>query len=569
MYSFLITLGVDLNDIVSFMTSDVASFIDAVTESDIFNDYNVKIEDAIQIAKTGNVPRKYNKHKDKILALYNEHKLNDASNRDGIIADVNEFTNILEGANEFSNFARLLGLNQGIPVTKVDIQNALSFIQSIFNKRLDEYKKSNPTEKWVENIDPFNVYKWMKDENYREEISKIYNRIKKCINVFDIFNSISQFDAIRQIFSAVLDTDPVISIKSKIYDKLYDAAKKRKLFTPENYLSRLLGTIDNNIIANFIISRNIKIPVKAGTKYLNNIWAVTESKVDNNWQIRTKEDILSFKYLFENTIIPLLKQGKTWEYRNGQVFEKQDITLKNNDFIKALQITTRHDTPIYTVDLNMLTIENSTDSQQKFQKYSSALQKLSTIKFGDKTIADWFILYNLIINKNQYGANRLTTLFDTFLKSDTSTDLLNDYFDYVSKLDYESDVSLDIDSEQKNLVIGYRDSLISAAAIVRSQFGKSDPFIIVNNGNGPMLMQRTNNGSYTEVQYIVEKIKGESPNDYLERVNNFIEYNTLGINISEQLNKQINEILALKEDAVARLNDFITKGILLIQKICQ
>ena len=568
MYSFLISLGIDVKDIVSFMTSDVASFIDTVTETDIFNDYDVKIEDAIQIARTGQVPRKYNKHKDKILAIYNEYGLNNTENRETINADINEFQNILEGANEFSNLARFLGLNQGIPTSKVEIQNILSFIQSIFNNRLTEYKNSHPLEKWTEDILPLDVYRWMHDAAYREEISEVYNRFKKCINVFDIFNSIPQFDAIREIFAAILDTDPVISIKSKAYDRLYDAAKKRSLFMTEEYQNRLLSSIDNDLITNFILSKHIKVPIKKGITYLNQLSSTTKSKTDNLFEIRTKDDIATFKYIFENTIIPLLKEGKAWKYENGEIKEEVDIRIKSNPFIQGLRIIRKNNQPLYTVDLNMLTIENSTDSQQKFQRYSTGLQRLASINFGGRSISNWFILYNLVVNKNGYGANRLTTLFDTFLKSGTSIDLLNEYFQYISKLDYESNVSLDIDAEEGDFVIGFEDSLISAAKIVSSTVGQRDPYIIVNRGEGPLLMKR-DKGQYVPMGFILDKLKGESINDYLDRVNNFNSYNTLGINFSNQLNRQINEIITLGDNAVARLNDFVTKGILLIQKICQ
>lgn len=570
-YSFLISLGVDLNDIVSFMTSDVVSFIDAVTETDIFNNYDVSIKDAIQIAKTGNVPRKYNTHKDKIIALYQEYKLDDISKIDEKNADVNEFYNILEAADEFSNFARLLGLNQGIPVTKVEIQNVLSFIQSIFNNRLNEYKADNPSQEWVNDIEPFDVYKWMNDEKYREEISEIYNNIKKCINVFDIFNSIPQFDAIRQIFSAVLYVDPAISIKSKAYNKLYDAAKKKNIFMPEDYQQRLLAGIDNDIISDFILHQHIKLPVKQGTRRLDSLFAFSTFNKDGEFKLKTKEDLAIFKYIFESTIIPLLKEGKTWKYVNGQIYEMEDLEIKSNPFIKALRIVRKNDLSYYTVDLNMLTIENSTNSQQKFQRYSTGLQKLSTKYFGNETISNWFILYNLIINKNAYGADKLTTLFDTFLKSKTNVGLLNDYFEYVSKLDYESDISLDIENDlnSKNLIIGFEDSLISAAPIVRSQIGRKEPYILINRGDGLILMRR-DKGQYEEVGPILNRQKNETPDQYLERVNNFTNYYTFGKNFSGELSKQINEIIKLGENTISILNDFIVRGILSpIQKICQ
>jgi hypothetical protein len=52
---YLITLGYDINDIVNFMANDVINFIDLLTESNIYEDVNITMEDAIKIAK-GELP---------------------------------------------------------------------------------------------------------------------------------------------------------------------------------------------------------------------------------------------------------------------------------------------------------------------------------------------------------------------------------------------------------------------------------------------------------------------------------------------------------------------------------
>jgi len=48
-------------------------------------------------------------------------------------------------------------------------------------------------------------------------------------------------------------------------------------------------------------------------------------------------------------------------------------------------------------------------------------------------LSDWFALYNLIVNKNQYGSDRLTKIFDNFIKEyDSKGDnLINRYLRYV------------------------------------------------------------------------------------------------------------------------------------------
>lgn len=51
MYLFLVTLGFDINDIVKFMTSPAITFIDAITEANIFTGQDLSIQDAIKVAR--------------------------------------------------------------------------------------------------------------------------------------------------------------------------------------------------------------------------------------------------------------------------------------------------------------------------------------------------------------------------------------------------------------------------------------------------------------------------------------------------------------------------------------
>ena len=131
MYLFLIALGVDVRDIVKFMTSNVASFIDQITEENIFTEEKISVYDAIEMAK-GNFSaysKKYGKQTiEELKELYRSYGLNDEASKADNIKDAEEFKNILEGADEFSRFGQLLGLNQGLKVTEIDLRKMLGNI---------------------------------------------------------------------------------------------------------------------------------------------------------------------------------------------------------------------------------------------------------------------------------------------------------------------------------------------------------------------------------------------------------------------------------------------------------
>ena len=56
--------------------------------------------------------------------------------------DIDEFENILEGANEFSNLGKILGLNQGLPTSKALLQKRVQDMQKILSDRIKAVNKT-------------------------------------------------------------------------------------------------------------------------------------------------------------------------------------------------------------------------------------------------------------------------------------------------------------------------------------------------------------------------------------------------------------------------------------------
>ena len=78
------------------------------------------------------------------------------------------------------------------------------------------------------------VLRWLKDANYRQQIADEYDQVKKCINIFDAFTHIQQFDAIRDILSTVIDIDSNLSFKSKAFNAVFNQAKSTYRYISEN-----------------------------------------------------------------------------------------------------------------------------------------------------------------------------------------------------------------------------------------------------------------------------------------------------------------------------------------------
>ena len=627
MYLFLITLGFDITDIVKFMTSPAISFIDTITESNIFTGQDINITTAVKLARgnfnnfyknfmsnttigklsvqdrnklnTGqveNITNNFTEGTTEYIELNNaiesilelkqlkdsyiqteleERKKNNKDLSDKqiteqifneFILDIDEFENVMEGANEFSNLGRLLGINQGLPTAKSELQDKLQFIQNILQTRVDENNEVN--------IEPLDVNKYFKDLEYAQEIRDAYNKVKKCSNVFDIVDRIPQFKAIFDIFSAVMDIDHNISLKTRIYDTVYKQLKDEKTYMTEEYQARLLKGIDEFIIARFINQSGIQIPYKSGTTILNNLRQAVTASEDGLLRFNSLGDVASFKYLFENTIIPALKEGIIYDYQDGQVVKVQNSTLSSNKFIQSLIKGDNKGIPLYKCNLDMMTIDNSPLSKIKFQNYVKGLQELQKIKINNNSIslADLFVLYNLIVNKDQYGSDRMTTLFDTMVQSKNELSLINKYFKFVGDLDYNAKVStsngIQVEYDGKSFGISVQDLMIRAAAIVNTAIGQKDPVIIVNTESGPELRKKVGY-TYDKWREIIPKISGETKDEYLTRLYYHNSYFILGGSYQDLIESQIKSLRNMDDNALATIKQLMQQGVLYITRVCQ
>ena len=65
--------------------------------------------------------------------------------------------------------------------------------------------------------------------------------------------------------------------------------------------------------------------------------------------------------------------------------------------------------------MDMMNIDATPATQQQFQDYLDGLLELRSISLAGRSLSDWFMIYNLYVNKNNYGQDRLTSIFRSFI----------------------------------------------------------------------------------------------------------------------------------------------------------
>lgn len=601
-YLFLVTMGFDLRDIVTFMTSDTISFIDRVSESNIYTKNFVAIKDAIKLLKGGNeggiddslitkllskFADKYltkyvvNQYKDNIMKALSEDGLEGLNNLDffntdsemskqeklvcidfisflkqiksmmpvvdeNVLADLNDFEKIYEAADEFSDFARLLGINQGIKTVEQDFKNYLEFIKNIIVKReralglIDTSNEVN-IEKCAElGIDPnlvrtFNIENWLENkDNYKEVIKEYYSKIKAVVPIFDIIDHIPQYEASFKLLDATNVIDNEVSIKNKVQNVIYEAGHNAR-FWSDSFKINLLNSIQAKFIEQFLYKLDARLPYKKGVRLFNEDFDEITATQNSVLEFNSPFSIASFKNIFETYVIPNLKDGKYVTIENGKVVEKIDGDLRQNQFIQSLiESTDKGDMPLYRADIDMLAFDQTPEGMIKMEAYIKGIQALQGIDVGGMSLSDWFILYNLYTNHNKYGTNRLTTIFDSFIDVKGKSSVIKDYLQYVADLDYfgkaeltdkKQDIITITTKDDESFDIYIKDLFMMSATITSSTFGKGDPMYKVTTDTGYTFYERKGIGYESIDMPYSAKVSSEI---IQERYNNIDSYLTTG-----------------------------------------
>lgn len=258
-----------------------------------------------------------------------------------------------------------------------------------------------------------------RNTDYRTLATEYYNLIKDSINVLDVINHSDQYRVYLELQKAATINTDIVSTKSQLVRKFYEILRKDRGYIDSKKLNQIQSYIDQAYIQQYLtniqLAVNNKIlpfsfPLQAGQKLLKEQSPI---KVISNTEIimNSKDNIATFKYWVHKYLVPSLKNGAYWDGEKMQDFPE-------NRFINGLLIRKDHDNPALSLDIDMLNIDKSRESTLRYAAYEEDFNKLINYKIGQFNLQDLFMIYNLFVNGNKYGYNRLTTLFQSKLIED-------------------------------------------------------------------------------------------------------------------------------------------------------
>lgn len=415
--------------------------------------------------------------------------------------DLDEFSKVFELASETSTLgSTLLGLNQGIPTSKEDllnkvfkIQQAVSTREKIFginqenlekeegrnaimqaildnNEFLDEAEALEAFSKAEELgiVNNFDFYKWLENNNgYRKATSDYYNLIKGTWNLFDIVDRLPHFNAIFQAFQAILTTDEVNIKKSYILNKMCTDLFGNADYIDAQTISGLLDYVDDLLILRWLNRQSFRFPVFEGDTIFRFNWKAETHKGGPSSVIIDEEASRgTFKKLIEERLFPHLQEGFYYDVdENGNQVRKE--IDKNNKFLQTLVLDINNQGQRYLkLDLDMQNTSATPDNEGRYQECLSDFIKLKNNKLGGRPITDWIMIYNLLVNKNKFGSDRLTTLFGQFIGMIKEESVIGSIMRETGDLDFSE---VDVPQSVEDLVEwGYNrdDALYKIAPII-------------------------------------------------------------------------------------------------------
>lgn len=508
-----------------------------------------------------------------------------------MLADVDEFRKIYNLSSEITSIASAwLGLNQGLPTDElgllkrfsamrkvvIDRENALEIYPSkmftdsedpekiekakeYFNKVVDNILDNNQAlprelveQKLIEAhehdlIGTFDIYRYLTDEQYKQEMIEYNHIIKGTLNVLDMMEEIPHYKEILNCLKSLAVAKQNLSSKSRLINKLIQESKAEYL--NDQQLRGIIRYVDKLNAFNFAKNLNDVLVLDKAIEGFD--YYFNKTKTDK-MDLSTFEGIATFKHWIEYEFLEDLKAN-----------------YSDNPLVKHLQKVPENQRDILATDIDLLNPNVTSITRQSYDEILRGMAMFEKEDYKDTgyKIADLFQLYNILVNNNQYGGERLTTTFKACSNSDS---ILNKYLKFIADQDYDFETLQDYE---------LLDYYINAAPIVSTgaERFRTEKFIKVNDPVEGYILKQYNldNNSYEPYSMIPAKDGVETSENRLQRLQNFAEFCPFEMPLMAKVSEifgAINFDGEVNDDVINRIKnillDFSSVGKIIVFKDC-
>lgn len=327
----------------------------------------------------------------------------------------------LPATEEQTILGALLGVNQGLRTSGYQQFNLCYRTETHVNKVLG-----------LSGENSFSLLKFLRDNDYAEQMIAAYETKKEHTNILAVIKGVPHFE---EMLSAMSDNNLILTTLSSKYDlatKLaYEISGDNEYGVSEKEYKQIEYFINDSFIVSFLTSKGITFNASKETPIYNHSSEAKPLSESKPIEIKNLYDLASFKLWMETEIIPLLKVDPRYE---------------NSPFIQSLMYSvvpdrrTKKTRSFYRLPMNMLLIDTYTDSKDRYQRILTDFNKIARNKIpgSNLTIADAFFIYNAVVNKEGFGRNSMTRLFEDLINSESGTSLASEFYEFISKIDTDN-----------------------------------------------------------------------------------------------------------------------------------
>ena len=337
--------------------------------------------------------------------------------RENPLSGLIKLQTLLPYVEEMSTLGREGSINQGLKTNITDYYKFEHNLEAFINGRLPLNAKVK-----------FSFKRYLEDKNYRDMWIEYVRRthLLKGFNILEtltlspnFFNmlkliptvtSLLEISQTYKIATAAADyfkENKKVSFSKFDFDETARYIQDLRIF---NFLKNSGFELDLDEVAD-LTKKDLEIYLTSGSLDRSSMRKLT---------LNSGLNMASFKLLMETSILPHLKSK-----------------YSDNSFIRDLLMQENNRTKVNAeaLPIPMMNIDRDEGLSARYTKYLQDFNAIANISFAGVKIGDLFFLYNLIVNKNQFGQLSFTRIFEDLINNKETPKYIKDYYTYCSSLE--------------------------------------------------------------------------------------------------------------------------------------
>lgn len=438
---------------------------------------------------------------------------------------LNDIEELSKFSEEMAIARDILKLNQGLPNSSAEQLAWLRKFEQIIQKRAN----NNSTNENLQRLKELNKHfadlgktichdfeldlkLFVFNEEYRKAAIEAYEHVKDCVNVLDMIWKVNHYRGYLTTMATNIEEQNTISVvfrKTNEYSKriVKERWNVSDSATIENLNKAISKYITYKLNQSFLKSQQIKLRIQGLAYDSSGNLQENLNGASTLIDLSTESGRETFKLWVEQTIVPRLKNDYTTnQFVQRLTFNKYSYNPRHN--------TTRNLSP------GIETMPKTEQEVMLFRECKQGLNSLLNIVDNNTGIsyADIMFLYNLIVYQNKSENQSFSGLFEDIM-ADESSNLVNQYKEFISLLDTESDL---YDSEIFFEDLSELERFIAPSFNAGALYGAAESKIPVIWVQNPATLE-----------YELYRKKSEPSYDNPEEVDDSPEYNDLDVDFDE------------------------------------